>query len=73
MRFDDELGIWFHPAENAFFQYAEDGSIDSFAHSRQGWMDTSAQDTSHMPEPGAAVVFSLGLGLLASRQRAMKN
>lgn len=73
VRFDDELGIWFHPAENAHFQYAKDGRIDRFAYARQGWLDTSAQDTTNMPEPGAAVVFSLGLGLLASRQRSFKK
>lgn len=66
--FDDQLGIWFHPAQifNAGYQSSGRGKITSLSVSGEGWIDGDYFHT--VPAPSSAALLGLG-GLLMTRRR----
>ena len=70
--FASQIGIWYHPVVfGAAPTYNADDSLASFRVSKNGWYDTSDQDTV-VPVPAAAWLFASGLiGLIGvSRRRS---
>lgn len=81
VKFDKNVGIWFHAAKNVNAQYNANGSLKSFS-STAGWFDTgslattSMTSTKEVPEPitgTIAAVSALGMGsTLKKRMRKQK-
>ena len=63
VRFDDQLGIWFHPSAGSTISYDANGEVDGYTFRRQGWYDTSNRTTTVVPAP--APLALLGLALMA--------
>ncbi len=66
--FDDQLGIWFHPAQifNASYQNSGRGKINSLSVQGEGWLDGEFFRT--VPTPGTAALLGMA-GLLVTRRR----
>jgi hypothetical protein len=81
VKFDKNVGIWFHAAKNVNAKYNANGTLKSFS-STAGWFDTEALATTSMtstkdvPEPitgTIAAVSALGMGSrLKKRTRKQK-
>jgi hypothetical protein len=81
VKFDKNVGIWFHAAKNVNATYNTNGSLKSFS-STAGWFDTESLGTTSMtstkevPEPitgTIAAVSALGMGsTLKKRMRKQK-
>lgn len=67
--FDDQLGIWFHPAQifSASYQASGRGKINSLSVSGEGWIDGEFFRT--VPTPGSAAMLGLGALLVTRRRR----
>jgi len=67
MRYDNLLGVWFHPLTSLATEYTEEGTL-SFWSGRQGWLDGTGYETT-VPAPGVAVAGLFGAGLITGKRR----
>ena len=72
IRFDNNIGIWFHGASNLTTQYRTDGSLEDFRPGVTGWYDVGNEMATAVPEPGTAVALGL-VGLVAAAQRRKRS
>lgn len=63
------LGYWFHPTLGTSFTY-NNNEITAFSYHAQGWVDTSNQGTTEVPEPATMLLLGAGLLGVARRRRA---
>lgn len=66
-RYDDHIGLWFHPVAGLTTAYNANGFLTNWSPSRQGWLDLNDQNT--VPEPGALALLALGLPGMFLRRR----
>jgi hypothetical protein len=67
IKFDQNLGFWYHPLSGADFTYNSAGWITNFNYCSQGWFDTSGLRT--VPTPGAAALGLMGSSMFLRRKR----
>ena len=73
MQYDEDIGVWFHASVGTSITgNPMDGYDFNFA--KQGWYDTSNQQTSVVPIPPALALFAPALfGFMASRKKLAKK
>jgi len=67
--FDQKFGVWLHPVLDANFSYNQDGFIQNFTNTQNGWMDGSNLSTEAVPEPASMTILALGLAALARKRK----
>ena len=70
VRFDDNLGIWFHPSADSTITYDNNGELDGYTFQRQGWYDTANRTTTVVPAPAPLALLGLGLMALLGLRRS---
>ena len=64
--FGEKLGIWYHAVNDLNVAYNDNGTLDQFSYSSQGWYDTKDQVAERVPEPSAMAGLAVA-GLLAAK------
>ncbi len=73
LRFEDNLGLWYHPNLASNINYAGNGSLDTVTFDNKGWVDTTVDGkgipTNAIPEPTSIILFGIGmLGVAIQRK-----
>ncbi|MEM8799184.1 MAG: PEP-CTERM sorting domain-containing protein [Pseudomonadota bacterium] len=78
VRFEHEIGIWFHFVDDLSASYRRNGRIKNFHFGREGWVDIKDRKTKRNPPPtdvpepasmGILGVGLIGMGIAARRRR----
>ncbi|MBS1706937.1 MAG: PEP-CTERM sorting domain-containing protein [Armatimonadetes bacterium] len=73
-KFDQKIGIWFHPVNGLETKYGVDGFLTKFAYAKQGWYDspdgglTTQCSTDPVPEPASMAALGLGVASILRRK-----
>lgn len=70
--YDDQFGIWFHPAQifNATYAATGRGAITGLTTGAEGWLDGQNFTTTRIPAPASVALLGLGGLIVARRRRA---
>ena len=69
LKFGSKLGLWYHPVDDLTTNYSNNGTLNRFDYSTQGWVDGSNYTTEIVPEPATMLALAAGIAAMARKRR----